>query len=639
MFPRCYPVAHPPRTPLVLRVGVTGHRPDDDKGRGTPDPQQLNATITEILQHIRDAVEGVANTSAHIFDLNAVPNHLRVVSALAEGADQWIAEVAVRLDYELQCPLPFQRDEYANDFPDPAKYQELLKQASAILELDGQVSYDQGKRTPSSAAYEAVGHAVLNQSDLLLAVWDGNPPQGRGGTGAVVAEALQRGIPVIWVTWAAPEKWIIRLPAWRLLKHPADIEGDAERLKIQVQQLLLPPPETDSSEHVRFTTRREEYFSETQKYGNAIHGWWAIFVSLVTGEIFNTTRLADLFKGKPFRVENFEREARSEWDSQCLGTFFDPKQSATHDQKLSEAIDSSYFRHYSWANGLSVYYANLYRSAFVIGYLLAAAAVFLALFGWASHFPFNHDIFVWLELVTIVTILGLTTWGRRKRWHERSIDFRMLAERLRLARCLALFGGGGQQISLAPHLATYGNPTATWMHWHYQAIERGAGLANVEFTAQHLAASREFWQKSLIENQIDYHTRTSDRHKKLDRRVHRIGVALFALTFLACLLHLCPYMTSIESWLIFAAAFLPALGAALAAIRTQAEAQRLSRRSHAMMQSLVQLRLEFASMPTRDGEGNSQRLRARADRVTELMVREMLDWRVVVLDQPLETHI
>ena len=89
-----------------------------------------------------------------------------------------------------------------------------------------------------------------------------------------------------------------------------------------------------------------------------------------------------------------------------------------------------------------------------------------------------------------------------------------------------------------------------------------------------------------------------------------------------------------SGWLTFAAAFLPAFGAALAAIRTQAEAQRLSRRSHGMKQSLEKLDLEFASISPREGEGNSQRLRARADRITDLMVREMLDWRVVLLDQP-----
>ncbi len=34
---------------------------------------------------------------------------------------------------------------------------------------------------------------------MLLAVWDGQPPQGAGGTGWVVSEARRRGLPLAWV--------------------------------------------------------------------------------------------------------------------------------------------------------------------------------------------------------------------------------------------------------------------------------------------------------------------------------------------------------------------------------------------------------------------------------------------------------
>jgi hypothetical protein len=40
----------------------------------------------------------------------------------------------------------------------------------------------------------------VNRSDRLLAVWDGKPAQGLGGTGDIVAYAKSRGLPttVIW---------------------------------------------------------------------------------------------------------------------------------------------------------------------------------------------------------------------------------------------------------------------------------------------------------------------------------------------------------------------------------------------------------------------------------------------------------
>jgi hypothetical protein len=641
---------HPPKAPLVFRVGVTGHRPDPDRGRPQPDVARLRLTIRAILQHIADAVDGVAQAHGEMFDRaggsgpSPCGGTLRLISALAEGPDQWIADEAVKIGYELQCPLPFAREEYEHDFTDRTvkdEFARLLGKATAVLELDGQVDVgEDGARKPSSAAYEAAGRAVLNQTDLLLAVWDGKPPQGRGGTGAVVVEALQRGIPVVWVIWSSPEKWLLRLPEWRLVQRPADIEGDADRLKVQVQELLLPPEEADRAEHRRATTDRVHFFGETQKHGNPILGCWQVFLWVVTGEIFTSKRLNELRSAAPFRVESFEDGTRADWLDKCQGTLLDPERPHEAAPQLAAKIEYGYLRHYAWANLLSVYYASLYRSAFLVSYLLAAAAVAFALFPTAAGL--NHRpgvVFTASELLAIVAILGLTWYGRHQHWHERWIDYRMLAERLRLARCLALLGGGGQPAALAAHLATFGNPAATWMHWHYRAIERAAGLPSIRLTGEYLKAAREFWLTNLIEDQIKYHRATGHRYKRLDETLHIAGSGLFAATFVACGLHLLTSRPFSAEWLIFYAAFFPALSAALSAIRTQAEALRLARRSHAMEKSLDQIKLDLASVPIRGQEGHSQRLRLAADRVTDLMVREMLDWRVVLLDRPLETHI
>ncbi len=38
---------------------------------------------------------------------------------------------------------------------------------------------------------------MLAQSDILVAVWDGKPADGRGGTGQIVDEAARRGVPIV----------------------------------------------------------------------------------------------------------------------------------------------------------------------------------------------------------------------------------------------------------------------------------------------------------------------------------------------------------------------------------------------------------------------------------------------------------
>jgi hypothetical protein len=50
-------------------------------------------------------------------------------------------------------------------------------------------------------AYAAANEDVLSGVDVLIAVWDGAPPDGKGGTGDTVRTARHRGLPVT-VAWA-----------------------------------------------------------------------------------------------------------------------------------------------------------------------------------------------------------------------------------------------------------------------------------------------------------------------------------------------------------------------------------------------------------------------------------------------------
>src|SRR5205823_253697 len=62
-----------------------------------------------------------------------------------------------------------------------------------VLELPGSRDEPGGE----AAAYERAGRVVLTQSDILLAVWDGHPPRGRGGAAQIVAEGVAHAIPVL----------------------------------------------------------------------------------------------------------------------------------------------------------------------------------------------------------------------------------------------------------------------------------------------------------------------------------------------------------------------------------------------------------------------------------------------------------
>ncbi len=154
-----------------LRVGGSGHR------------------------RLADAAAVARDGDAALDRLDPGPARLVAVSALAEGADRVVAERVLARSGALEAVLPLPAEEYAADFAGPASRQEydaLLARADSVTV----VSADPGD--PSrEASYARAGTAVLDRCDVLLALWDGGPARGRGGTAAVVAEARATGRPVV----------------------------------------------------------------------------------------------------------------------------------------------------------------------------------------------------------------------------------------------------------------------------------------------------------------------------------------------------------------------------------------------------------------------------------------------------------
>lgn len=643
---------HPPRPPLVLRVGVVGHRPDPKK-RYDPDPTVLRAICRKLLLNIKDEFIGIATAQGDLFceltsDSDDKHQGLRLISSLAEGADQWVASEAELLDYQLQVVLPFERAEYEKDFTDPkvlAEHRRLRDRATSVLELDGW-------RGNSGDSYLAAGRVMLNQTDLLIALWDGKEAQGSGGTGQIVSEARLRGIPIFCVNWETPVDWKLLNPT-SPLRHAND--DSATLLNEELSGLLLPPavPQIDDKPDLR-----EAYFSDRRRSWTLLGGWWNFFRDLLClkwfyvlaqkedqkarqtkglGVLRKISRLRVIFP--KCRVPEFIPATKGDWDLDWYGNHSEPRKHKLPHGVISW-LEDSYLAHYAWANQLSIYYANHYRSSFAWIYLMGALAVLLALIGKTAEVSHEGElIFISAEVVVICVIIGLTSYGRHRRWHERWIDYRTLAERLRLVRFNCLLGGVWQQVNMPSHLATYGNPAATWMHWYSRAVERAAGLPNCVVDQEYLSSSKELLQKALLAGQVRYHSGNFDRLESVDHRLHLFGSGLFLATLAACVVHLIAvsrhWAEPSNAWLIFCAAFLPALGAAMAAIRSQGEFHRVVKRSRAMHSELEKLSNAVEEVPVEGKALNSQALQREVERSTRLMYNEVLDWRIVFQDRPL----
>jgi hypothetical protein len=151
----------------MTRVGITGHRDLHDPTRGL--------VSTAIAMHLGEfgSVHGI--------------------SSLAEGADQIFAEQVLKAGGTLTAVIP--SAQYGRSFATTAgkaAYRRLRALASEVIQLPF--------RSPSAEAYWAAGQRVVELANVLVAVWDGRPSRGVGGTADIVAFAGQRGVPttVVW---------------------------------------------------------------------------------------------------------------------------------------------------------------------------------------------------------------------------------------------------------------------------------------------------------------------------------------------------------------------------------------------------------------------------------------------------------
>ena len=113
--------------------------------------------------------------------------------SLAEGSDQIFAEVVLDAGGTLVVVVPSQ--DYEQTFEDEsvlANYQSLLARAARVVMLDSPI--------PSQDAFWVAGRRVVDDAQRLVAVWDGKPAGGLGGTADVVRYANELGmeVDVVW---------------------------------------------------------------------------------------------------------------------------------------------------------------------------------------------------------------------------------------------------------------------------------------------------------------------------------------------------------------------------------------------------------------------------------------------------------
>lgn len=125
--------------------------------------------------------------------LSRLAGPLQAATSLAAGADQLVAADIVRRGGRLRVIVPCAG--YRRTFTNRStleQFESLLAAAECVHTLDFP--------EPSEEAFWEAGKRVVDASDLLLAIWDGKPSRGLGGTADVVRYARDRhiAVEVIW---------------------------------------------------------------------------------------------------------------------------------------------------------------------------------------------------------------------------------------------------------------------------------------------------------------------------------------------------------------------------------------------------------------------------------------------------------
>lgn len=159
-----------------MRVGITGHSNVTVEST----PLVAAALRAELTAHASDGLVGV--------------------SCLARGADQLFAQAVLELGGALEVVLPsadYRRHKVKAD--NAAAFDELVGRATAVHTMPFETS--------NRESYLAASEHVLSTVESMIAVWDGQPAEGHGGTGDVVERARVLGLPVtvVWPAGAARE--------------------------------------------------------------------------------------------------------------------------------------------------------------------------------------------------------------------------------------------------------------------------------------------------------------------------------------------------------------------------------------------------------------------------------------------------
>jgi hypothetical protein len=576
------------RPPAVLSVGITGHR---SIGREGPIARAIAETFDELFLRLAHGLRtAIAQDRSFFSDATPV---LRLLGMAAEGADLLSARSAQSAGAEIGCVLPFPFEEYRNDFESVSS----RKLAEAVIAGAAATFVLPGTRTEGARAYERANEMILSNVDIMIAVWDGERAKGRAGTGDVVQAAIARGTPVIIISPDRPEKLrLLAPPRDQELENPIATDLVAttldDDLTALVGEIVLPPRGSIARQGLADLVR------EPSK-------WRTIRLEypLLLG-IFNARR------GPPDESSG----ARSK-STDRRAVFSSKAERVFVLQACMSRVDH-----------LANRYGLMFRSSTTSGFLAIIVAALVSSLSMVA-FPSVTGASIVAQLAVNALVLGDEHFRDKWRWHERWLDYRLIAEGLRCLRFLHPLGLGLERMH-APGLGR----DRSWVEWYTRRMERGLGPPA---GAMEISAVADSWRRLVdeeIPDQLEYHRRTFTQLGALERHLNGAALIALYLTFaVATVFGIWAYVShgfEAVTWRPFAIIILfvlPAATTAFNGLRADADLFRLVERSAITITALARLRRAAHSTSP-----NYDRIAVIAKKVAAIMGEELTEWRFVL---------
>jgi hypothetical protein len=595
----------PPALPPCCRIGVTGTR------------RLRAAAVARIEERLREVFSAIAESVSApgpchpSGDPNAASS-MRLITSLARGADRRAAEQAHALGISLFAVMPFPRDDYLLDFKghedptepalspaeDKAEFAQLLAQAqNHWLELDGDRASDPDR------GYESAGRFVVRHSDILIAVWDGQSAQGRGGTADIVHYAANAGVPVWWIH--ATEDWP---SAW--IADPLDISG--------------PRPHAEPAEAALHAYLTSLFEAPATPHPDP-HDWIGRLARIGQRDEYDALH-AFLHESEPSPSVIW----RVHGGLMRLASGLNPKSPPPEAPSRPDA--RYWFDRFAPADRRASAYASRYRSSYVWVFILGVAALIAGdieptlLLVHAGALGARISVIAEaLAFALIVVFVGATI---RNDWHERYIEYRLLAELCRAQQALTHVG---YTIANGQVRRMVADDRIVWVAWLFAAWQRAAPLPTGVIGGS-LRNEAPDAVCAFVEQQMTYYKDRAAISHAAERRFSQLGTLCFA-GVLACVA-----LRLAETWyqwpaapatiLELVAALLPGFSAAFVGFGAYAELQIVAEQSERMASALELATARLGRLRARQAERPllSQDLGHEAAAISAFLLGELDGW-------------